>query len=171
MTNDPRTIPIRSDCQGYGPAPARLISLTQIEYARLNPRQKENYNYAKVSALLADYGFLTLRLSDDWQGADFIAQHIDGETFLKVQLKSRLTFSRDYEGKNLYVAFPDGHVWYLYPHDHLLAVILHTTGVGSSESWADGEYSFPRLSKNLTAVLAPYRLSEHFPDACLSVGK
>jgi hypothetical protein len=35
--------------------------------------------------VLADYGFLTMRLSDDWQGADFIAQHIDG-AFLKVQL-------------------------------------------------------------------------------------
>jgi hypothetical protein len=106
-----------------------------------------------------------LRLSDDWQGADFIAQHIDGETFLKVQLKSRLTFSRDYEGKNLYVAFPDSNVWYLYPHDDLLAVILRTTGVGSSELWADGEYCFPRLSKNLTALLAPYRLGSREVDS------
>jgi hypothetical protein len=30
---------------------------------------------------------MTMRLSDDWQGADFIAQRIDGGTFLKVELR------------------------------------------------------------------------------------
>jgi hypothetical protein len=81
------------------------LGLKRIEYSKLNARQKENHNYQKVSALLADYGFVTLRLSDDWRGADFIAQHIDGETFLKVQLKSRLTLRQDYVGKDLFVAF------------------------------------------------------------------
>jgi hypothetical protein len=70
-----------------------------------NARRKENYNYHKVSALLADYGFTTLRLSDDWQGADFIAQHIDGRQFVKVQLKGRLYFGKKYVGKELFVAF------------------------------------------------------------------
>jgi hypothetical protein len=56
MTNNPHTIPLLSDCQRYGPAPAGLIQLAHIEYARLNARQKENHNYAKVSALLSDYG-------------------------------------------------------------------------------------------------------------------
>lgn len=36
-----------------------------------------------AAAHLADYGFNCLRLSDDWQGADFIACHIDGNKFLK----------------------------------------------------------------------------------------
>jgi hypothetical protein len=35
-----------------------------------------------VSAVLADYGFMTMRLRDDWQGADFIAQHVEGAKFL-----------------------------------------------------------------------------------------
>jgi hypothetical protein len=39
--------------------------------------------------MLADYGFATIKPDDDWQSADFIAQHFDGSTFLKVQLKSR----------------------------------------------------------------------------------
>ena len=60
------------------------LSLTRIQYKQLNARQKENYNYQKLAAILADYGFVTMRLSSDWQGADLIAQHIDGETFLKV---------------------------------------------------------------------------------------
>ena len=53
------------------------MRLQKITYADLNSRQRENYNFQKVSALFADYGFTTMRLSDDWQGADFIAQHID----------------------------------------------------------------------------------------------
>jgi hypothetical protein len=69
------------------------MNLTKIDPTNINSRQKENYNFLKVSAVLADYGFNTMRLSDDWQGADFIAVHIDGETFLKVQLKSRLGFN------------------------------------------------------------------------------
>lgn len=43
---------------------------------------------------MADYGFMTIRLSDDWQGADFIAQHVDGVLFLRVQLKGRLTLGK-----------------------------------------------------------------------------
>lgn len=77
------------------------MKLERIDYSRLNSRQKENFNFQKVSAVLADYGFVTLRLSDDWQSADFIAQHIDGVTFLRVQLKGRLTFERKYQGKGL----------------------------------------------------------------------
>lgn len=72
----------------------------KIAYESLNARQKESYNFQKVSAALADYGFITIKLSDDWHGADFIAQHLSGET-LKVQLKGRLSFYKKYQGKDL----------------------------------------------------------------------
>ena len=139
------------------------LKLTRIRYQDLNARQKESYNFQKVSAVLADFGFVTLRLSDDWQNADFIAQHIDGETFLKVQLKSRLTFDRKYLGKNLYVAFPDKGTWYLYQHDPLLKVALRKTNVGSSTDWQrKGLYHFPRLSKPVMRALKldKYRIDE-----------
>lgn len=71
----------------------------KINYEELNTKQKENYNFQKISAHLADYGFNCLRLSDDWQGADFIACHISGSQFLKVQLKGRLTVNKKYEGR------------------------------------------------------------------------
>ena len=70
-----------------------------VVYGDLNSRQKENYNFQKVAARLADYGFNCLRLTDDWQGADFIACHIDGETFLKVQIKGRMVIDRKYLGQ------------------------------------------------------------------------
>ena len=73
----------------------------RIKYEDLNSRQQENYNFQKLASKLADYGFNCLRLSDDWQGADFIACHIDGKTFMKVQLKGRLSIEKKYDGKDV----------------------------------------------------------------------
>jgi hypothetical protein len=134
------------------------LALNKIEYEDLNARQKENYNFLKVSAVLADYGFITMRLSDDWQGADFIAQHIDG-TFLKVQLKGRLSFGTKYKGKDLYVAFCSDGEWYLYPHDEVLSRVLAETKIGETKSWVDeGGYSFPGLSEQMRTLLEPYKI-------------
>ena len=69
-------------------------SLQRVRYEDLSSRQQESHNFQKASAVLADYGFTTIRLTDDWRGADFIAQHIDGTTFLKVQLKGRAKIGR-----------------------------------------------------------------------------
>jgi len=135
------------------------IQLALIEYDHLNARQKENYNFQKISAVLASYGFATLRLTDDWQGADFIAQHIDGDTFLKVQLKGRLTFSKKYIGKSLCIAFPYKENWYLFEHDELLGKVIAATEISDTESWSvKGGYSWGTLSKKLMILLAPYKV-------------
>ena len=135
------------------------LSLTPIDYADLNARQKENYNFLKASAVLADYGFMTLRLTDDWQSADFIAQHIDGVTFLKVQLKGRLSFSKKYRGKQIYVMFFAAPHSYLYPHDLVLAEVLAKTTIGKTVSWSKrGGYSFPSMSKQMRQILGPYKV-------------
>jgi len=142
------------------------ITLKKIEYCNLNAKQKENYNFLKISAVLADYGFMTMRLSDDWQGADFIAQHIDGGTFLKVQLKGRLSFETKYTGKNLYVAFCSKGEWYLYPHDELLNRVLEESNVGETRSWIEkGEYSFPGLSEQMQDLLQPYKIDATFSQS------
>ena len=133
--------------------------LKRIAYNELNSRQQENYNFQKISAVLADYGFVTMRLTDDWQGADFIAQHIDGETFMKVQLKGRLTFEKKYVGKNIQIAFQNKGTWYLFPHDELLEKVLLETNIFNTESWSvRGGYSFPYLSGKLEILLAPYKI-------------
>lgn len=136
------------------------MALQKISYDDLNSRQRENYNFQKVSAILADYGFVTLRLTDDWQGADFIAQHIDGENFLKVQLKGRLTLDKKYLGKNLVVCFPyqNGH-WYMYPHDEMVSHLLKTTNIGNTESWLQhGLYSMKVISQETLKHLGQYAL-------------
>ena len=135
------------------------VNFTPVQYADLNSRQKEAYNFQKVSALLADFGYSTLRLTDDWNGADFIAQHKDGKTFLKVQLKSRLCFYEKYSDKELYLCFPNGENWYLYPHDELKTKVLDHGLMKGTTSWDENSgYSFPRLSKQLEELLKPYRI-------------
>lgn len=131
----------------------------KIAYRNLNARQQENYNFHKLSAVLADYGFTSLRLSDDWQGADFIAQHIDGEHFLKVQLKGRLAFCKKYLGKNLHIAFNYAGQWYLYPHDDLFMEIASISNIEKTKSWiSTGEYHFPSLPANYRTILEKYVL-------------
>ena len=130
----------------------------KVTYESLNPRQRESYNYQKISGVLADYGFVTIRLSDDWKGADFLAHHHNGET-LRVQLKGRLAFYQMYQGKDLWVCFRDGADWYLYPHDKLLERVLKETNVKNTKSWKqEGGYSFPSLSKQFRELLKPYHL-------------
>jgi hypothetical protein len=96
------------------------MKLQKIRYADLNAKAKEMYNFQKVAAKLADYGFTCMWLTNDWQGADFIAVHVDGITDLKVQLKGRLSFAQKYRGKGIYVCFIDNEDTYLYPHDEIL---------------------------------------------------
>lgn len=101
---------------------------------------------------------MTFRLSDDWAGADFVAVHLSGDV-LRVQLKSRLSFDKKYFGNDLFVAFAVGDTWYLFPHDDVLSQVLEATNVGATESWRRGLYSWPRLSKQLERILAPYRIT------------
>ncbi|MEK7637269.1 MAG: hypothetical protein AAB402_02685 [Patescibacteria group bacterium] len=134
-------------------------SFQKIVYSKINSKQQENYNYQKVSAILADYGFNTLRLSDDWQGADFIAIHINGKDFLKVQLKGRLTFEKKYLGKDIWICFPYQNSWFLYPHDTLLRTIGNKMNFTNTKSWREKHgYSWNSLSSFQRVKLSKYKI-------------
>jgi len=114
------------------------------------------YNFQKVSAVLADYGFTTMWLNNDWQGADFIALHSDGETNIRVQLKGRLSFARKYVGKNIYICFIEGGDTYLYPHDALLNLVEERI---SDQTWkTKGTWSSPALSGYFRDILSAHKL-------------
>ena len=138
------------------------MELRHINYTNLNARQKERYNFYKIAAVLADYGYSSIKLDDDWQGADFIAQHIDGFNFLKIQLKSRFGFYKKYIGKNIFIAFPFNNEWYLFNHDELLneALKMFADKMAVSASWVaeDGFYTWNDLSKHIIKILEPYKL-------------
>lgn len=134
--------------------------MKKIKYESLNSKQKETYNYHKVSAVLADYGYFTIRVTDDWESADFIAMNCFDKSFIKVQLKGRLTFSKKYKNKELYITFEDkkNNTWYLYPHDELLKNF--SKNLNSELSWSeDGNYSTPTLSKQSVKILEQYKLN------------
>jgi len=76
--------------------------MKKVAYQTLNPKQQESYNYQKISALLAEYGYITYRMHDDYHGADFHAVNING-TVLKVQLKGRIAIDKKYLNKEIHI--------------------------------------------------------------------
>ena len=131
-----------------------------VTYADLNSRQKENHNFQKVAARLADYGYNCLRLTDDWQGADFMACHVDGETILKVQLKGRLTINKKYLGKSIHIAFFHGQDCYIYDHDDFVVHLEQNGLIGAdSVTWHQaGGRSWPSPPSWAIKLLSEYRI-------------
>jgi len=130
-------------------------------YAKLNSRQKENYNFHKVAAALADFGYTSIRLSDDFNGADFIALHIDGKKLLRVQLKGRLTFHKKYYQKGLHIAFRVGKHIYVYDHDELRKRFKDAGFVPESSppAWlVDGSRSWTNIPAKMQSILDDYKL-------------
>jgi hypothetical protein len=129
---------------------AEKTNFERVRYDSLNARQKELFNYQKIAATLADFGFNCIKLTDDWQGADFLAYHVSGTTTLKVQLKSRLTIQRKYCDKGIWMAFPHKSVWYLIEHDRLVDKIREHTDWLASTSWKEGKgYSSVSINPSL----------------------
>ena len=109
--------------------------------------------------MLADYGFNCIKLDDDWQGADFLAYHKDGDQTLKVQLKSRLAIYQQYLGRDLYLCFPYGNDCYLIPHDDLVGIAEDCTGWLRTKSWREyGGYSTAVPPGKLLQRLAEFKL-------------
>ena len=127
-----------------------MRELIKVDYKSLNARQKENYNFHKVASALAEYGYNSLRLNDDWQGADFIA--IKGDEMIKVQLKGRFTIDKKYLGKEIYIAFIEDGVIKVYDHDEVVNSL--TGSILETESWkVNGNYSWPKTPNAYSDVI------------------
>ncbi|MEM9426631.1 MAG: hypothetical protein AAGA06_08000 [Pseudomonadota bacterium] len=124
----------------------------------MNARQKENHNFQKVAGHLASYGFNCLRLSDDWNGADFLACHNNGVDVLRVQLKGRFTLDRTkYEGKAIHIAFLQEGRCYLFPHDEMQRKVLKAGKFQGTKSWDEGgAYSTNSKAAWLMDLLVDY---------------
>ena len=130
-----------------------MNNLTKVDYNQLNSKQKENYNFHKVASALADYGYDSMRLNNDWQGADFIA--VKNDEMLKVQLKGRFTIDKKYIGKDIFVSFLEEGKVKIYKHDEALKLIPEN--VKTSKSWSEvGSYSWgktPNYFNKLIVIL------------------
>ena len=137
------------------------MKFRRIDYRSLNGKQKEVYNFQKVAAILADYGFNCIKLADDWKGADFLAYHKDGNETLKVQLKGRMTIQEKYRGQGLWMLFPAYGGWCLIEHDRLMRFVGRSTDAFKTSSWKDeGGYSWSRAPEKLRAALRPFLLGD-----------
>jgi len=132
------------------------MKLQKINYKDLNQKAQEMYNFQKVAAVLADYGFTCMWLNNDWKGADFIAVHVDGVTDIKVQLKGGLSFANKYRDKNIYICFIDNGETYIYPHDEVLEKIK--TKIADKKWREQGTYFQTRLSSKFRDMLSEYRI-------------
>lgn len=144
------------------------MEIQRANYASLNARQKEHYNFAKVAGFLCEYGFHAMRLSDDWNGADFLALHKDKEITLKVQLKSACAIYKKYQNKDIYLAFPaitngeSERKWYLLSHDLLMEIVGKNTNALNTPFWKkNGWFNFPSISQKLSAALQNYRIDNN----------
>ena len=126
------------------------MDLSKVTYEKLNAKQKENFNYHKVAAALADYGYDSMRLNNDWQGADFIA--VKNDEMLKVQLKGRFTVDKKYIGKDIYVAFIENDIIKIYEHDKVVKML--PKNILNSSSWFDkGGYSWGKTPKIYSPII------------------
>lgn len=130
----------------------------KIAYEDLNAKQKEIYNYQKVASLLNEYGYNCIKLSDDWEGADFLAYHFTTSVTMKVQLKSRIELSTIYQNKNIFLAFPIKSQWYLIDHDLLLQWYITNTKISNSTTWQQGKYRTEFYSKKMLTYLSTYKI-------------
>ena len=127
----------------------------KIKYEDLNSKQQEIYNFQKVSAIFAEYGYSVTLLRDDIKFADFVAVPFLREEKtepLWVQLKGGLTFQKKYEGKGLLICFFDkkNKTWYLYPHDDLYSIWKQRKkDMGKDDYKVWGEKAVPAWAKTL----------------------
>jgi hypothetical protein len=127
-----------------------MNNFTKIDYNQLNSKQKENYNFHKVASALADYGYDSMRLNNDWQGADFIA--VKNDEMLKVQLKGRFTVDKKYIDKEIFIAFIENNVVKMYDHDE--AVNMLPDNIKQSDSWNKyGSYSWGKTPKFYDSII------------------
>lgn len=135
------------------------MNLHRIQYSKLNSKQKELYNFQKLAGILADYGYNCIKLADDWEGADFLAYHIDGNETHKIQLKGRLTIAKKYIDKDIYIAFPLNGDWFVIAHAELIKLIEAHTNWLNTSSWIDsGLYSSANPNKELLSAIQKFKL-------------
>lgn len=127
------------------------MQLNKVNYNDLNAKQKENYNFHKIAAVLAEYGYNSMRLNDDWQGADFIA--VKEDEMLKIQLKGRFTVDKKYlKDKDLYVAFIEEGKFKIYKHFDAVNLLPEKTK--QTKSWAErGSYSWGKTPEAYDKVI------------------
>jgi hypothetical protein len=136
----------------------------RVQYKLLSGKEQESYNAAHLKQLMATYGYLeAFTINGDKHGADLLFYRSSDSHVLKVQLKGRATINKLYAGKELYIAFNDKStgIWYVYPHDEVMAEVLTLGKCSGTTSWEDkGSWSWPGLPVWLKNTLKNWIIPE-----------
>jgi hypothetical protein len=141
-------------------------AFSKVEYSKLNGKQQEVHNFHQIAARLAQYGYATYAIRDDWNGGDMIARHmIDAKKpTLTIQVKGRLTFSKKYIGKELWEAFPLSNRIFVFPHDAVLMRYLalrdsQRKPLDDNDAWkTGGTVHWGRPTADLLGLVKSYEL-------------
>ena len=131
-------------------------------------KQIESYNFHKAAAVLVEYGFDCIRISDDWEGADFLAHRKESGETLMVQLKTGLVIDKKYcHLPDLYMCFPLDNTgkWYLIKHSDLIQLVReHSKRWFDSSRWKkQNMYWSWRANEAMRKALEPYSYSPCYP--------
>ncbi len=121
-----------------------------------NINNKDTNIFKKISAKPADHGFRSMWLNKDWQGADFIATHINDDKTLKILLKNNFSLNKKYIDQNIHICFIHENNIYLYPHDLILQQIEnnHNNKITIKEN----QYISSNIFQNNILLLDQYKL-------------
>ena len=135
-----------------------------VQYDALSGKEQEAYNAAHLMGVMACRGYLeSFKVNGDKHGADLLFYRSRDAHVLKVQLKGRPTLGKEYEGKDLHIAYPDrkNDCWYIYPHDVVMQATLDLGKMAGTVSWEiAGLYSWGGPPKWMGDILSPYRVQK-----------
>ena len=145
------------------------MQIDKIKYNDLSAKKKEIFNFQKLASILADYGFNCIKLSDDWEGADFLAYQ--ESVTLKVQLKSSISIYKKYLNKDLYIAFrlDDRDIesnWCLIKHDELVSIMKNNSKWldEDKKSWTEnGYYRAGKVNRKILPYIEKYIINTKRP--------
>lgn len=129
---------------------------------RLTSNEIEAANRAEITARLIRLGYRVYAPEVDSHGEDLVIRSPKND-LLSVQMKGRPTVNKNKYGgrRNIWMLFPDPtgqsfvREWYLIPHKILYKWMRMKHGKASG--W-DGNWSDPKISKELKKLLHPYRV-------------
>lgn len=120
----------------------------------------EAVNRSKLSALALGNNWMVYHPEADVGGVDLVIIHMETDELRKIQLKSRWTIDKKYEGKNIWVAFPYEKFWYMRRHDEMVE-LAHEFGYANTDSWKiKGTYNIPQMGKDLALKMDKWRFHE-----------
>ena len=131
-------------------------------YKDLGSKEQESFNSARLKSVMTKWGYLeAFTINGDKWGADILFYRSSDGAVLKVQLKGRPFLDKHYCGKDIHIAFEDKttQVWYVYPHDDLMEVVLKSGRLLGTQSWdTRGSWSWSYIPKWLGKIITKWTI-------------